>query len=216
MDFRDYVLIFCNGELPSAKRVQNLIPTPKLIACADGGANNAASLGYKPDLIVGDLDSFVQAGEDFRKTEIVKISSQDDTDFEKTLNVLLDRGFNPFLVVAFSGGRIDQTLANLQIAYEYSERCKIVLADENFLVYPVRDNFELDIMDDTSVSLIPMEDGTYVSTKGLKYELDHAFLKRGGQGISNRAKKDRIEVMVHKGGLLVFAGNVNDNGSFQR
>lgn len=217
MDLGNFTLVFCNGEPPSRERIRDLLPQPRLIACADGGANKAASLGYKPDLIVGDLDSFVQAGEAFRKTEIVKISSQDNTDFEKTLNVLLDRGFREFLVVSFSGGRIDQTLANLQIAYEYSKRCKLVLADEKFLIYPVQENVELDVADDaTCVSLIPMEDGTCASTSGMKYELDHAFLRKGGQGISNKAKKDRIEVMVHKGGVLVFVGNSNETGSFRK
>ncbi|HUI31236.1 MAG TPA: thiamine diphosphokinase [Candidatus Acidoferrales bacterium] len=196
--------MFCNGDPPSRDRVRNLIPRPTFIACADGGANKSASLGYKPNLVVGDLDSFTNTGREFEDAEIVRIDSQDNTDFEKTLNLLLGRDFREFLVFSFSGGRIDQTLANLQIAYEYSKKCRIVLADNQYLVFPASKDLSLDIFGDVEVSIIPMEDGTTVSTKGLAYGLHGAVLKKGGQGISNRATGDKIEITVHKGGVLVF------------
>jgi thiamine pyrophosphokinase len=208
MAFKDFVLIFCNGEPPSAERIKNLLPHPKIIACADGGANKAISLGYKPDLVVGDLDSLDFAGADLKDVEIVKIDSQDDTDLEKTLRVLLDRGFREFLVIAFSGGRIDQTLANLQIAYEQSKKCRIVLADNQYLVFPAPGNFESDVPRAADISIIPMEDGTNVSTTGLAYELHQASLRKGGQGISNRSEGNKIEITVHTGGVMVFVRDI--------
>lgn len=211
---KDFVLILCNGEPPSGERIKNLLPHPKLIACADGGANKAVELGYKPDLVVGDLDSLVLAGADLKDAEIVKIDSQNDTDLEKTLKVLLDRGFQEFLVIAFSGGRIDQTLANLQIAYEHSrpkadapssqKKCRIVLADDQYLIFPAPGNFESDVPRGTDISIIPMEDGTVVSTNGLAFELHQASLRKGGQGISNRSEGNKIEITVHNGGVMVF------------
>jgi thiamine pyrophosphokinase len=184
--------------------MQSLIAHPKLVACADGGANKAMSVGYSPDIIVGDLDSFVRTGNNFEHAEIIKVDSQKDTDFEKVLNFLLDRGFNEILVTAFSGGRIDQTLANLQIAYQYSRKCKIILADNQYLIFPAHENLSLDFGRGVNVSLVPMEDETILSTSGLKYELHRDSLRKGGQGISNRATNNRIEIAVHKGGLLVF------------
>ena len=208
MDFKNFVLVFCNGEPPTRQRIKNLIPLPKLIACADGGANKAASLDYKPDLIIGDLDSFNDEGKIFEEAEIIRVSSQENTDFEKTLSLLLDRGFHAFLVVAFSGGRIDQTLANLQIACEYSKKSEIILADENYMVFPVSERFETEILGGTEISIIPMEDETNVTTNGLKYELHRAFLKKGGRGISNSSLENKIEITVHIGSVLVFIKNV--------
>lgn len=224
MNLDNFVLLFCNGDVPSRERIQNLLPHPKLIACADGGANRATSLGYKPDVVIGDLDSLAKTKEHFQKAEIIKIDSQDNTDFEKTLNVLIDRGFRNFLVVAFSGGRIDQTLANLQIAYDYSrseaddapsqKQCKIVLADNDYLIFPVVDNFNLEVTNGSDASIIPMEDGTVVTTDGLAYELHQTFLRRGGQGISNRAAENKIAITVHKGGVLVFIKDVNESDPY--
>jgi len=118
------------------------------------------------------------------------------------------------LVVAFSGGRIDQTLANLQIAYEYSKRCEVLLAEHQYLIFPCVNRkmddmyfparFESGLNRGTAISLIPMEDGTIVSTNGLKYEINHALLRKGGLGISNSAIGDKVTVNAHKGGMLVF------------
>lgn len=204
MSFENLVLVFCNGELPSHSRIRYLLPHPVLIACADGGANKALSIGYKPDLVVGDFDSLIRTEPNLEEAELVEIKSQDDTDFEKTLGVLLDRGFRDFLIVAFSGGRIDQTLANLQIAYEYSKRCKMILADEQYLIFPAKENLTMDVPEGTGVSIIPMEDDVNVSTNGLEFELHEAFLRSGGQGISNRAMQSRLGITIHRGGVLVF------------
>lgn len=200
----DVVLLFCNGEPPSRRRLQSLIPHPSLVACADGGAQKARLSGYEPDIVVGDLDSLVRTDEDFQRTEIVEVSSQDNTDFEKALSVLFNRGRRNFFVVSFSGGRIDQTLANLQIAYEYSKNCRIALADEQYVIFPVTENMELNVVQDAGLSIIPMENETHISTDGLAYELHDAHLRKGGQGISNRALGEKIIITVHNGGVLVF------------
>jgi thiamine pyrophosphokinase len=211
MRFDNFALLFCNGDPPSEKRLKSLIPYPSFVACADGGAEKARVSGYEPDVIVGDLDSLGRdrdtrngSGKLFSKAEIIKISSQDNTDFEKTLDILIKRDLSRFLVVSFSGGRIDQTLANLQIAYEYSRKCELVIADENYVIFPANKDFELNVLRGMEISMIPMEDDTSVSTDGLEYALHDGHLRKGGQGISNRAVKDKIAITIHHGGLLVF------------
>lgn len=202
----DHVLIFCNGDPPSIARIRHIVPKPRFIACADGAANKALAMGYSPNLVVGDLDSFVRT-KGFEQSEILRISSQGNTDFEKTLDVLIDRGFSSFHVAAFSGGRIDQTLANLQIAYEYSKNSEIILIDEQFLVYPVSSKLILSMEIGQTLSILPMENYTNVTTKGLSFELMHEDLRKGGRGISNRSVNGTVEVTVNRGGVMVF---VND------
>jgi len=204
MNFDNFVLLFCNGDPPSGERLRKLIPHPSLVACADGGALKAKSSGFEPDIIVGDLDSLNSAQPDFKNAEIVKIDTQENTDFEKTLNVLIERGERNILTVSFSGGRIDQTLANLQIAYEQSKRSTIILADEDYLLFPLTRILELDVSPGTDVSLIAMEDDTHVSTRGLAFELSDSHLRRGGHGISNRSIGGKVEITVNRGGIIAF------------
>lgn len=204
MNFEGFTLVFCNGDPPSEERLDELIRRPVSVVCADGGAQKAIATGYTPDLIVGDLDSLDGPDSFSNTTEIVKIPSQENTDFEKTLDLMLERGMDNFLVTAFSGGRIDQTLANVQIAYEYSSRCHIVLADDEYVVFPVRDRIEQILRPGTAVSVIAMADETVVTTDGLAYELKSDIVPKGGHGVSNRSVKRAVKIRVDKGGILVL------------
>ncbi len=214
----DFVLLFCNGEPLSRPRLESIIPHPKKIVCADGGAQKALSVGYKPDLIIGDLDSVDLTDPRISDVEIVKAASQENTDFEKTLRFTLEHGWKHILVTSFSGGRIDHTLGNIQIAYEYSrqtinahhpeEEAEIVLIDSQFMIFPVIRNLVLQTSPGTGISILPMEDLTILSTRGLEYELAGRKLPRGGHGISNRATQSEIEITIECGGVMLFVKDV--------
>jgi len=51
------IVILANGELPDIDKARSLVHNDDYIICADGGTRHALSLGIKPNLIVGDLDS---------------------------------------------------------------------------------------------------------------------------------------------------------------
>lgn len=204
MNLTNFTLLFCNGDPPDRDRLKRLVPAPASVVCADGGAQKALSTGYTPNLVVGDLDSLVAGDDRLSSTEILKVPTQENTDFEKTLDVILSRGMNDILVVAFSGGRIDQTLANVQTAFAYSKRCRIALADDDFLLLPVNDEIELRYPVGTTVSVVPMTDEAIVTTDGLAYELRESVMMKGGHGISNRSLKEDFKVTVRDGGILML------------
>ncbi len=187
--------------------MRNLVGNPARVVCADGGAQKALATGYSPDLVVGDLDSLDASDRLPEGVEIVRVPNQDNTDFEKTLDVMLSRGMDHFLVTAFSGGRIDQTLANIQIAYEYAARCTIVLADDHFVLFPVTGTFKSEFPIGTIVSIISMTDVSVVSVTGLAYGLNESVLPKGGHAVSNRSISKLISINVHSGGILLM---VND------
>lgn len=208
MNFGKYTLVFCNGDPPRRERLARLIPAPSRIVCADGGAQKAKSVGYTPDLIVGDLDSLEGRDTLPASTEIIAVPNQDNTDFEKTLDLMLARGMDNFLVTAFAGGRIDQTLANIQIAFEYSRKCTIALVDDGFLLFPVTGTMEERLASGTTVSMLSMTDESVVTTDGLAYELKGTSVPKGGHGISNRSVKEVVRVHVHTGGILLMIKDV--------
>ncbi len=207
MNFENFTLVFCNGDPPRGARLRNLVGNPARVVCADGGARKAMAAGFSPDLVVGDLDSLDERSDLPAGVEIVRVPDQDNTDFEKTLDLMLSRGLDRFLVTAFSGGRIDQTLANIQIAYEYAARCTIALADDHFLLFPVTGSFESEFPVGSTVSIISMTDESLVSASGLAYGLNRSVLPKGGHAVSNRSVSMLISVTVHSGGILLM---VND------
>ena len=73
------------------------------LICADKGYEYAKKAGIKPDLIVGDFDSY--SGELPDDCEIIKLNShKDDTDLLHCIGVALSRGYDDFLILAATGG----------------------------------------------------------------------------------------------------------------
>ncbi len=79
----------------------------------DCGLEHAGKLGIKPDLIVGDMDSFT--GE-LPTAEIIKLpAAKDDTDTFFAAKEALRRGFKEVLVLGAIGERIDHTMGNISV-----------------------------------------------------------------------------------------------------
>src|SRR5262245_62079925 len=51
------IIIFANGDLPDLNKARALLRPDDYIICADGGTRHALTLGIKPNLIIGDMDS---------------------------------------------------------------------------------------------------------------------------------------------------------------
>ena len=83
-----------------------------LIYC-DGGLRHRKALGREPDLVVGDFDSSEKP--DFKVETILLPHNKDDTDTVAAVREAVKRGFQDFLLIGVTGGRIDHTLGNLSI-----------------------------------------------------------------------------------------------------
>lgn len=84
-----------------------------MIIAADAGYKHAEALGLEADVIIGDFDSLGTAPEN---AAIVKYPPEkDDTDLMLALKYAVGRGFNDFVIYGALGGRVDFTIANLQI-----------------------------------------------------------------------------------------------------
>ncbi len=65
-------VILCNGREPEKEAIQSALKQAELLIAADGGADVADRLGLKPDLIIGDLDSYSGAEEVRRRIGSLK------------------------------------------------------------------------------------------------------------------------------------------------
>ena len=98
-----------------------------LLIAADGGY--AYLQGQKPDLVVGDFDSlgYVPEGEQIIRHPVQK----DDTDMLLAVREGLKRGYRKFVLYGGIGGRLDHTIANLQVlAFLQGQGCQAVLYGE--------------------------------------------------------------------------------------
>lgn len=105
-----------------------LQPGDFIVAC-DAGYRNAARLGVRPDLIVGDFDSAPQPQTD-RET-IVLPHVKDDTDTQYAARWLLEHGYEEVVLLgALGGARVEHMFANISTGlYLALHGVQTVLAD---------------------------------------------------------------------------------------
>ena len=100
----------CIGDVP---RIRKLIKKDDFVIYCDGGLRHRAILGAEPDLIVGDFDSAENPR--LPVETIVLPREKDDTDTCFAAKEGVKRGFEDFLLLGVTGGRMDHTLGNISI-----------------------------------------------------------------------------------------------------
>lgn len=132
----EYVLVVLNGPIGDDERFEKLFKNASLVVCADGGSNRLYDWAqdnrehFKPDLLLGDLDSARKEVRDFyeaKGTVVEKLEDQDYGDFEKSLMFLQEKQPCPLerlVVVAYGafGGRFDQEMASMNVLQKVRPR----------------------------------------------------------------------------------------------
>lgn len=175
------------------------------IIAADGGYIYLENEGIKPDIIIGDFDSSgkIPDGENVIKLNPVK----DITDMYAAVKEGLDRGYTEFHLYGACGGRIDHTLANIQLVAS--------LAQKNIKAYIHDGNTIITALTNGSLSFNSGYKG-YVSVfshsdkcegltiKGLKYTLENAELTNSfSLGVSNEFIGIESEIIVNNGTAII-------------
>ena len=104
-------------------------PDDFFIYC-DCGLRHQKALGAEPDLIVGDFDSHEKPETD-RETIVLPVK-KDDTDTVFAAKEAMRRGFDEFLLVGVSGGRLDHTLVNVYLLVMLREQGKQALLVDDY------------------------------------------------------------------------------------
>ena len=187
------------------------VPAGAFVIACDRGYAYARSCGVKPDLVVGDFDSYsgeVDAGIPVQKLPVEK----DDTDTMSALRYALNKGYREITLVCALGGRLDHLLANLQAAVFAAKRgaslrilgtdSEILMLRSGTLLLPRREGW--------SLSVFAAEDRCRgVSISGAKYELQDAELTNDFPlGVSNEWAAHVAEIRVREGTLLIVSSRI--------
>lgn len=194
------VTLLGGGELNPADLAESLSLAPKLVA-ADGGADTALALNYRPVAVIGDLDSLSDQGRRALPAEtLIHVTEQQSTDFGKALGRIKAPGI---LALGFTGGRSDHELAAWHVLMaNRGPRCIVVgLRD---IVFLLPKELQLSLPIGTRVSLFPMAPVTGRST-GLQWPIDGIQFAPGVQiGTSNRTDAAHVHLTVSDPVMLVI------------
>jgi thiamine pyrophosphokinase len=193
----EQTVIIANGDInpgPAVDRILTLITMEGVpVIAADGGADNALELGLRPQVVVGDMDSVLPSTlttliED--GAEVFRFShAKDETDLELALIEAVKRGARWIRIIGAMGGRIDQTMGNIQLLShpDLSDvDARLVSGGQTLWLAPPGRHPLMGNVGDT-ISLLPFHhDVTGIVTNGLEYPLENETLFLGpARGMSN-------------------------------
>lgn len=177
------------------------------VVAVDGGYGHLRQLGIVPDIALGDFDSLGYVPDDCPVQSYP--SHKDASDMEIALQYASDQGFDSAVIYGALGGRLDHTLANMQLFARWAEDgfgIRAVGLEEEifFLVGPAV--YDLPPIERGTVSVFSLTpESRGVCEEGLEYPLDQAVLTyRTSLGLSNELVGAAARISVQEGTLAIF------------
>ena len=203
----DKALLFINGIPPK------ILPETEdysLIACSDGAFHYLKEKKFpleKLDFISGDFDSQSGNDENVYQEKFIYTPDQDKTDFQKSLEIIVEKGFKEVHVYGGSGGEMDHFLGNLTVAFQFKEDLKITFFDDESTYFFSPSSLVLHNCLGKMISLYPFPKAENVSTKGLNWELENSTFELTHKiGTRNYAVSEEVSIEFESGNLIVFIG----------
>ena len=197
------------ADIKDYERIKIYLQKDDFYIFCDAGLKHREALGIKPNLIIGDFDSYPKEEALKQGAEtIVLPCEKDDTDTVFAVKEGMRRGFSEFLLLGVIGQRLDHTIGNVSILLmldeagrhgmivdDYSEMSLVGQAptyiDESFSYFSV-------------LNISGKAEG--VTIEGAKYPLKDAVISCDYQyGVSNEVLAGkRATVSVADGRLLLI------------
>ena len=197
-----FCAIISGGEFAPLDGIEN---AACVIAC-DRGYEYAARCGIKPDLLLGDFDSYtgaLPAGVEVLRLPVEK----DDTDTMSAVRRALALGYGDIRVYCALGGRLDHLYANIQsaaFAVRHGARAELIGRDAHIYVF-TGGTLSLPPRAGWSLSLFAISDECRgVAVRGTKYTLSDAVVPYYFPIGTSNAWRGTAEISVGEGVLAVM------------
>ena len=188
-----------------------------LVIAADGGYASLCALGIRPDLVVGDFDSLNEIPDHPEVLRLPRI--KDETDMGFAINHALTLGYTRFLLLGGMGGRLEHTIANLQLLAGLNRQGALGILYGNGQAAAVITNGSFTFPETLSgYCSVFCQSGTAegVTIEGMKYPLYEDELTGDFPlGVSNEFLGVPATVSVERGTLLLIWACENQENLLQ-
>ena len=190
--------------------------TGDLVIAADAGLRYLEEQGIRADLVIGDFDTLKYIPG--HSNTIALNAEKDDTDTLAAVREGIRAGYTSFHIYCGTGGRIDHTMANLQVlAYLSANNMRGFLFDNGTVITEITNGslcFGKILCGYVSVFSCS-EKAEGVTLCGLKYELNHATLTNTFPvGVSNEFIGRESSISVGSGTLFIVFPKEARRGSY--
>ncbi len=194
-------ILWCNGDLPEEKITNAIVDDNVKIFGIDGGANKAHSLGIQVDEILGDMDS---VDSESLTVSFTKLDDQSKSDLTKSLDLLIQRGYEEIDIIGVDGGSSEHILGIWASMYEAILGCKIRAIHRDRISYryhPDDGDLRISMKPGTEFSIFSMEKTESVTLTGAKWEINNQELEFSTLGLHNICLDN--EICINSTGKLI-------------
>jgi thiamine pyrophosphokinase len=207
-DKQEAALIIANGESCSSEILNQLLEWNPFVVVLDEAVYRVIQLGIKMDVVLGDFDRPNEVQEllkNYQPVEIICAPDQNRTDFEKGIDLLIERGYSAVNIIWATGLRSDHSISNITNIVRYHQKIQITLLDNHSKIYQLPKEFTKWYPKKSTISLIPVGKVDGIKTEGLKYNLNNESLTMGYRtGSSNETVEDGLIKITHTQGDLLM------------
>ena len=175
------------------------------IIAADGGYDLLKKFNIEADVLIGDFDSISSVN---HKHIIKHPVEKDDTDSFLAYKLGYEKGFRTFVIYGCMGGRIDHTIANIQMLCHMAQSgARGFLIGENTVITAIH-NSHINFSDENCGKFGVFAHSAVangVSIKGTKYTLENNTITPDFPiGVSNEFISKTATISVSDGTLLLI------------
>lgn len=176
------------------------------VIAADGGYDLLKEYNIEPDVVIGDFDSLNSPLH--HKCIIQHPVEKDDTDSFLAYKLGFEKGYRIFVVYGGMGGRMDHTVANIQMLSHMAKNgVRGFLVGENTVMTAIHNSeigFSRENYGKLGVFALGSE-AREVNISGVKYTLEKGVIQPDFPiGVSNEFVGTEAKISVHNGTLLLI------------
>ena len=186
-------VLWCNGSIPSKSVVEWVLSTEAPVFGVDGGADKASSLGIEVIEVLGDMDS---VDESSWKGRTIPLNEQSFSDLAKSIEQLMDRGFEEIEIVGADGGDPSHILGNWGSMNDAPSGARIRIHHEEQVstrIHPDDGEFSAEFENGELFSVFSIGNGK-VWISGARWEVDGENLVLSSRGMHNEGTGGIVKI----------------------
>ena len=186
-------VLWCNGSIPSKSVVQWVLSTEAPVFGVDGGADKARGLGIEVIEVLGDMDSVDESG---WKGSTLPLNEQSFGDLAKSIEQLMDRGFEEIEIVGADGGDPSHILGNWGSMNDAPPGARIRIHHDEQVstrIHPDDGEFSAEFEEGEVFSVFAIGPGK-VWISGARWEIDGENLVLSSRGLHNEGTGDVVKI----------------------
>jgi thiamine pyrophosphokinase len=195
------ILAVLAGETPSFQSLGELAQGCDIVYAADSGQDICLQNGFRPDVVVGDLDSVSERWDGIEYRERL---DQDFSDCDKLLAEISLMSTTEVVIAGLEGDRFDHVLSSLGSIVRSGLNPRILFQQGYGTVVRAGGKVLFEGLKGQSFSVIGLG-AAVVSTGGAIWEMDSVPVSfEMGFSLSNVIASDSLEITVHEGVALAI------------